>query len=557
MSREKLISKLLLSIQAFTYTCCSESFEARRTYRKCTSSSDEVAKKCQDSSVEAVISRFGISGVVCDGRLITMPHPSSQEDSGAWPFDGRLGKLRYFALTVMAASGAVAADLVHLVLSFPLQPNEAVLPRIDIDEPDRAPIAYPLLFGNILTHVVAAMCATCGRARARSDSLDVAWSIPFSPRGSFVFSDLYGRPSSVDSVLEDCEGFLKLGMLARVLQVILGSMDTSSSGIRHISEWISTLNQIVATNDGKRPHELMWILTCTKVLSIATANQNIQLANLANSKLNTPTIHRVQEACSQAASAAASFLIDASTILQILVPGSLTKYNQTESKEIHPDIPLNSPLVILEKVSNFLKLEPIHDMVEAPLVHAVLTNWYDSACRHEQAAFGLEGTVATLKGRLYRTQGYRVYDWPSAGVVDQVDGRREPSDYKDSIKPIMTESQPHDDVVPSDLQISSFLSQSLVESTAEILRSKVAPSLLAFKSKKSVSLLGGFSPHAWNSKNTFGCGIVDNSRPRVSVIPTSYTDLYAELASLLPDCEQTAVSTTLYNPKVRLVSLGS
>jgi hypothetical protein len=44
---------------------------------------------------------------------------------------------------------------------------------MEVDDPDRAPIAYPVLFGNVLRHVVAAMCATCGRARARIDSLDV------------------------------------------------------------------------------------------------------------------------------------------------------------------------------------------------------------------------------------------------------------------------------------------------------------------------------------------------------------------------------------------------
>jgi hypothetical protein len=127
MSREKLLSKLLLSIQDFTYSCCCEAFDARRAFRKCLLSSTEAAKKTQDSSMESVLSRFGISDVMCDGRMILMPHPSAQEDGGAWPFDGRLGKLRYFGLSVMAASGAVAADLVQLVLPFPLNRTRRTL----------------------------------------------------------------------------------------------------------------------------------------------------------------------------------------------------------------------------------------------------------------------------------------------------------------------------------------------------------------------------------------------------------------------------------------------
>ena len=44
---------------------------------------------------------------------------------------------------------------------------------MEVDGLARAPIAYPVEFGNVLTHVVAAFCVACGRARARSDSIDV------------------------------------------------------------------------------------------------------------------------------------------------------------------------------------------------------------------------------------------------------------------------------------------------------------------------------------------------------------------------------------------------
>jgi hypothetical protein len=62
--------------------------------------------------------------------------------------------------------------------------------------------------------------------------------------------------------------------------------------------------------------------------------------------------------------------------------------------------------------------------------------------------------------------------------------------------------------------------------------------LVSFGSKKTVPLLGGYSPDAGatNSK-----GPHDRPFPRVPALPTSYTDLYAELVALLPDCEQIAV----------------
>ena len=67
----------------------------------------------------------------------------------------------------------------------------------------------------------------------------------------------------------------------------------------------------------------------------------------------------------------------------------------------------------------------------------------------------------------------------------------------------------------------------------DISRPKARTSLVSFSSKKNVNLIGGFVP----GENP----ILDSSRPRVSMMPTSYTDLYAELSQLLPDSEQTAV----------------
>jgi E3 ubiquitin-protein ligase UBR2 len=61
---------------------------------------------------------------------------------------------------------------------------------------------------------------------------------------------------------------------------------------------------------------------------------------------------------------------------------------------------------------------------------------------------------------------------------------------------------------------------------------------VTFAAKKTVPLLGGYSPDVATPVGTKG---VRDACPRVAALPTSYTDLYAELGTLLPDCEQTAV----------------
>jgi hypothetical protein len=103
---------------------------------------------------------------------------------------------------------------------------------------------------------------------------------------------------------------------------------------------------------------------------------------------------------------------------------------------------------------------------------------------------------------------------------------------KDSDKVIYA-VDPQDDGMPTSVKMERIHSSVRQSSTTDILRKEASPALLTFTSKKTVSLLGGYSPDLLQGKG--------NVRPRVLVLPTSYTDLYAELGSLLPDCEQTAV----------------
>jgi hypothetical protein len=530
MSREKLLSKLLITIQAFTYSCSCEAFEAKRTYRKIMSSSSEAAGARQEQNTDAMLSKFGIAGVVCDGKLVVMPQPSSHEDDGSQPFNGRLGRLRYLGLSVMAAAGAVAADLIQLALSLPLQDKEPDPSAMDVDKPERAPVAYPILFGNILTHVVAAMCATCGRSRARSDSLELVWPAPFSGRGSFVSRGDVWNQTPVDCMIEDCEGFLRLGLLARMTQVLLGSLHAPVCGFQNPRGVVAELRGLYNSLESEPPtDENKWMRCCVKLLDIALSNQaDTRLAGDAVLP-EAASVDKFQAACYSACSDACSFLADAGTIMQVLVPGITTNKGSSGLKMGFVDD--SSSYATFDKLRDFFKLEAVEEMLESSLVREVVANWYDSACRHSQAAMESDGSappVKSIRSRLFRTQGFRVFDWPSAGSNDSMDSKVRA--LKQGAKVTATDPQ-HS--VSTSVQVESVRSPTTTTSTAEVVREQANPALVIFTSKKVVPLLGGFAPDTVPPES--------GARPRVTVIPTSYTDLYAELGALLPDCDQTAV----------------
>ena len=486
----------------------------------------------KNSGIELVLSKFGISDVVCDGRMVMMPQPSAQEDGDAWPFDGRIGRLRYFALAVMAAAGAVAADLIQLVLPFPIEGRENSMGIGTEESQDRAPIAYPVLLGNVLTHVAVAFCAATGRARARCDSLDVVWTVPFSPKGSFVFSDFAATTgTSVDAVAKDCEGFLKLGLLARMLQVLLGALKVDPCHSSCPSAWIPLMITTIHSETQLTLSERGWLLSCLKLLEIAVSLEtNPETLVMDVTPNECPSLRDLQGACALAASAAVSFLSDGATILQILVPGVMAQC----AKNLAPASPKHSMTIVeaLEQVLDFLMLEPIDSMLESHLLQQVVANWFSAACTYTKAGKGDQGNTE-LRSRLYRSQGFRIFDWPSAGSLDDhFDWTAKGS--KDLVKTYgCADFLSQNDMAPSDWQLVSVPSQLLQASTTDVVRSTVSPSLLSLIAKKSVSLLGGFSPEIRPSTG--------DGRPRLLRIPISYTDLYAELGTLMPDCEQTAV----------------
>ena len=108
LSREKLVSKVLFSIQAFVYSCCTETAEARRLLRD--------SPECEKPSL---LTKFGIAKVLLGGDLLLFPEANSSAEEGYQPFDGRLGKLRYLSLALMVATSPVSIEVTQLCMSFP------------------------------------------------------------------------------------------------------------------------------------------------------------------------------------------------------------------------------------------------------------------------------------------------------------------------------------------------------------------------------------------------------------------------------------------------------
>jgi Proteolysis_6 C-terminal len=537
LSREKLLSKLMMSVQAFTYSCSCEAYEVRRLIRKLTVAANKVAGMADASNFETVYSKFGIESIACDGTLVIMPLPSASEDDGCQPFNGRLGRLRYFGLAVMAAAGAVAADLVQLVLPFPLQSTDGSdKSPPTLEKPYRAPIVYPILYGHVLTHVVAAICASSGRARARSDSLELVWPVPFSNRGSFVVSDSSNGRKNVDSVVEDCEGFVKLGLLARILQVLLGKIDMPGldniSGLAIGPLVVKTLRNLRRMgNLGSSTLESSWLLSCITILEMALTNQSDfdEAVVPEQSFVEAAVIDRFHEGCALASKAACSFLADIGTLLQVLLPGVMARYASQDVYMADETTQGKDSLQTLEKLRGYFRLEPLSEMLESSVVREVVANWYESARRHASAATlpgeAISGSGAAVSSRLFRTHGFRMFDWPMESCKECSPSQASPA----KSKATEGSAEPQDEAI-APMEIDAIQPTGSQELLGE--NGQGSPSLVTFSAKKSVSLIGGYASELSTKFN---------GRPRLAVIPTSYTDLYAELGQLLPDSEQTAV----------------
>ena len=616
LSREKLLSKLLVSVQAFAYSCCCEAYEVKRLYKKERSGMQHSDVGVEGSSViKALFSTYGISGLACDDHLVLMQKPLADRDEGTQPFDGRLGKLRYLGLAVMAAAGAVSYDLVQLVMGFPLVGSLGdtvpTPPPKEGESTLRAPVAFPILFGHVLSHVVAALCATCGRARARSDSPGVPWLTPLPRKNSFFGlssesrlpssieqeqtkqdgqQNQQGRRSkseakSVDVVMRDCDGFVRLGLLARVLQVLLGQMeiDAGSKDVGRRVLVIKSLRNLIDQGTlAEKTAENEWQRGCYQLLETALSLDG-DMGVSASSSYGRGTLTRFQDACQEACGAAVSYLSNVGVIYQVLVPTIISRHDETKKRSSsRTGIGMDRSPSVLDNFTSLIKefgFESITTMMESDEVRHIVANWFVTANEHTNKAqttttviasspsgMATDSTVASnddtssgtimdgpnralINRRLYQTEGFRVYDWPldscrrianssknndktgdgdgmgkkqAVAAAAAAAGEPQYDDGNDS-------SNRTNSVASYAVQVDSHPGHRLAARAS--VHPKSASPLVAFSSRKSVPFLGGY---VYDHRNF-------NDRFRIDMLPTSYTDLYAELGNICPDSEQTAL----------------
>ena len=392
LAREKVLSHQMTAVQSFSYSCCCEAAAAR----------DMIGENYDDEDLLRIVnSKFGIGGVLCDGKLLVMPRPDPKEDGGTQPFNGRMGRLRYLGLAVASTSGAFAFDFCQLALQLPV----SSIARTDTDV-ERSPIAYPILLGHVLTHVVAAICASMGKARADTDSYDAVWK-SFLP--SYAASNLAPGMSEglhrapTDEVVDDCLNFLKLGVLARTLQVLLSHISSTISNSGVSSGLLGTLEQLSNNQETNSTLRGEWVAFCLGLLKQAAPGDKNDEQDHTAAEAQEDVIGIWKDACELAAKACSSFLLDAGIIIQILVPGfepcrgSVSDMASTGQNEQDKD------LALLDKLRKSFYIENFTAILESTHVRDIVSNWYNQACQQLALASTNE---------LFRTQGFRGSDWP-------------------------------------------------------------------------------------------------------------------------------------------------
>lgn len=371
LSREKLISKHLLTIQALAYSCCSEIMECVR-----------LAKNSTASNLESICAKFGVDRFTCNGRFLILP-PSSGK--GMQLFDGKIGRLRYLALALMVGSSPISREIVHMNMNLPSS-QESKVSTDQESSVKRAPIVYPILHGHILTHVVATICAICGQERTRHEAISTAQSILPS------LVPTLGIGPQTDA-LNECICFIQLGYLARTLQVLLGTLCKSLSG-----EWSSLESQIilmlhaVTANDTLSP----WERDCLLLLRTAIYNRASETCEFDINGDFHEYISLFSKACLLARELCEEYIYNIGIIFQIILPRSVELFEKMEGAK----------KVRREEVNELLQIFGIHylePILDSPLIAEILEFWYEKARKPES-----DGLVKSLN----RYPLFRTIDWP-------------------------------------------------------------------------------------------------------------------------------------------------
>ncbi len=358
LSREKLISKHFLSIQALTYSCCSEAIECIR-----------LAK--MNSDISGILGKFGIDRFACNGRLIVMSNNANE--GGDLMFNGRFGKLRCFALAVSVATGPLCREVLHLCMNFPNPTNsDQQSTTIPIK---RAPLVFPILCSHVLTHVVAAMCAICGEERNRC-----------------------GTGPTLDQVRDDaaitCINMIQLGFIARVLQILLAEINQalpSLSGQETLL--IPALNTILS-----RTNLSEWERGCCKLLQIALSPHSSQYFSYEDLPDAESFDTILLNTCQSSKDLVVDYIYNVAIILQVLLPKSTNLFHHLDGSRKQS----NDEIIELTRK---LGIHDLERLIDSQDITEIVSHWYtDSRPRDGQSR---------IEKRLDCNRVYKMNDWPS------------------------------------------------------------------------------------------------------------------------------------------------
>lgn len=301
----------------------------------------------------------------CTGNLIILPNVFESTYNERELYSGRIGRLRYFALSVMVTTSPLSREIVQLALGLPLnksnEPNE-VHPR--------APIVFPILCSHVLTHVVAALCALCGH------------------EGTKKHVSCHSSQADSDHV-EECKHFVKLGYIAKVLQVALGYIQQQFINKYSGLNWMKLEKQIlgaISTLTKSDSDKLdAWERACFQLIQVALQSHTIPRSDVT-SEMNKEII---LDSIRSAKKAGYQYLCSATLILQVLAPSFVLNSRSHNDDEEW-----------LYEVMNI----SLADMLNSTVVCEIISNWYSASRPRIQ--------LNALQKRLDCPFKFRAYDWP-------------------------------------------------------------------------------------------------------------------------------------------------
>mmetsp|Transcript_20735 Transcript_20735/g.26177 ORF Transcript_20735/g.26177 Transcript_20735/m.26177 type:complete len:471 (+) Transcript_20735:1-1413(+) len=292
----------------------------------------------------------------------------------------------------MIATSPLSLEVVQLSLCFPEDPDPNTLPK---EETYRAPIVYPILCGHILTHVVAAMCASCGKERALSDCKKMAPSF-LNHKNEDILGDDVKDSITVSDSTRACLSFIQLGYIAKVLQTILGhfQQENRSSPFDWFQRERQVLRSISEFLDEKFSTISAWEKCCCKLLSVALhADSSFGETKKESSHKTSEQINAndITYAFKVAKIAGYKYLCSACLMLQVLIPCTVSKFDSLdpncEEDELYKAMDIS-----------------LDEMLGSHLVQHIIVNWYKVARPRMEKN--------ELKNQLSCKFEFRPFDWP-------------------------------------------------------------------------------------------------------------------------------------------------